>query len=126
MFQYLSPIRCHCSSRRRESKLQCFCRNMKLLSNSSPEYQLMDLNRHSVTSYLNDETTRAAINNKMFKRLAPIGGELHEVGLAKSEIEHTGPITVGFFILQYAGLRMLELYYNFILQRFEILTSMRR
>ena len=33
--------------------------------------------------------------------------------LVKSEIEHRKPTIVGFFILQYAKLRMLELYYNF-------------
>ena len=31
----------------------------------------------------------------------------------KSTIEHREPIIVGFFIIQYAKLRMLELYYNF-------------
>ena len=31
----------------------------------------------------------------------------------KSAIEHREPIIVGFFILQYAKLRMLELYYNY-------------
>ena len=33
--------------------------------------------------------------------------------LVKSNIQHREPIIVGFFILQYATLRMLELYYNF-------------
>ena len=33
--------------------------------------------------------------------------------MAKAEIEHREPIIVGFLILQYAKLRMLELYYNF-------------
>ena len=33
--------------------------------------------------------------------------------MAKAEIEHREPIIVGFFILQYAKFRMLELYYNF-------------
>ena len=33
--------------------------------------------------------------------------------LIKLEIEHREPIIVGFFILEYAKLRMLELYYNF-------------
>ena len=32
--------------------------------------------------------------------------------LVKSTIEHREPIIVGLFILQYAKLRMLELYYN--------------
>ena len=35
------------------------------------------------------------------------------VELVKSEIEHREPIIVGFFILQYAKLKMLELCYNF-------------
>ena len=38
---------------------------------------------------------------------------LYEVELAKAQIEHKEPIIVRFFILQYAKLRMLELYYNF-------------
>ena len=33
--------------------------------------------------------------------------------LLKSTIEHREPIIVGFFILQYAKLRMLDFYYNF-------------
>ena len=49
----------------------------------------------------------------MFKRLNHITDQLYEVELVKSEIEHREPIIVGFFILQYAKLRMLELYYNF-------------
>ena len=39
--------------------------------------------------------------------------QLYEVEHVKSEIEHREPIIVGFFILQYAKLRTLELYYNF-------------
>ena len=42
-----------------------------------------------------------------------INDQLYEVELAKAEIEHREPIIVGFFILQYAELRMLELYCNF-------------
>ena len=41
-----------------------------------------------------------------------MNNSLYEVELAKAEIEHKEPIIVGFFILQYAKLRMLELYYN--------------
>ena len=45
----------------------------------------------------------------MFKRLNHITDQPYEVELVKSEIEHREPIIVGFFILQYAKLRMLEL-----------------
>ena len=86
---------------------------MKLLANSSYGYQIMDRSRHTVTKYLNDEKTHSAINNKLFKRLNCITDQLYEVELVKSEIGHREPIIVGFFILPYANLRMLELYWYF-------------
>ena len=74
----------------------------------------MDRSRHTVTKYLTDEKkTHSAINSKMFKRLNLITDRLFEVELIKSEFEHREPIIVGFFILQNAKLRMLELYYDF-------------
>ena len=86
---------------------------MKLLANGSYGYQIMDRSRHTVTKYLNDGKTHGAINTKIFKRLDHINDQLYEVELAKAEIEHREPIIVGFFILQYAKLRLLELYYIF-------------
>ena len=86
---------------------------MNLLGNSSYGYQIIDRSRHTVIKYLNDEETHSAINSKMFKRLNHITDELYEIELVKTEIVHKEPIIVGFFILQYAKLRMLELYYNF-------------
>ena len=86
---------------------------MKLLSNSSYGYQIMDRSRHTVTKYLTDEKTHSAVNSNLFKRLNHITDQLYEVELVKSEIEHKEPIIVRFFILQYKKLRMMELYYNF-------------
>ena len=85
----------------------------KLLANISYGYQIMERNRHTVTKYLSDEKTHAAINSKLFKKLDHVNNSLYEVELAKAQIEHKEPIIVGFFILQYAKLRMLELYSNF-------------
>ena len=73
---------------------------MKLLANSSYGYQIMDRSQHLVTKYLDDEKAHNAINSKMLKRLNHITGQLYEVELVKSEIEHREPIIVGFFILQ--------------------------
>ena len=86
---------------------------MKLLANCSYDYQIMDRSRHTATKYLSDEKTHAAINSELFKKLDHINNSLYEVELARAEIEQKEPIIVGFFILQYAKLRMLELYYNF-------------
>ena len=76
---------------------------MKLLGNSFYGYQIMDRSRQTNTKYLNDEKTHKAINEK----------DLFKKDLLKSTIEHRESIIVGSFILQYAKLRMLELYYNF-------------
>ena len=40
---------------------------MKLLDNSSYGYQIMPRSRHTVTKYLTDEKTHAAINSKLLK-----------------------------------------------------------
>ena len=82
---------------------------MKFLANSSYRYQIMDRSRQTVTKYLNDEKIHSAIDNKLFKRPNSITDHLYEAELVESEIEHRKPIVVGFFILQYAKLRMLEL-----------------
>ena len=75
---------------------------MKLLANSSYGYQIMNWSRHTVKKYFTD--TKHPFNNSKL---------LYEFELAKAPIEHKEPIIVGFFILQYAKLRRLELYYNF-------------
>ena len=42
-----------------------------------------------------------------------MNNSLYDVELVKTQIEHKEPIIVGFFILQYAKLQKLELYYIF-------------
>ena len=87
---------------------------MKLLGNcSSYGYQIMDRSRHTITKDLGDENTNIAINEKFFKRSNVVKKNLYEVELLKSKIEHREPINVGFFILHYIKLRILELSYNF-------------
>ena len=83
---------------------------MKLLANSSYGKQIMNPSRYTVTNYLTDEKTHGAIKTKLFKRLDHMNHQLYEVEMAKAKIEHRGPIIGGFFVLQYAKLRMLELY----------------
>ena len=75
--------------------------NMKLLTNSSYGYQIMDCSRHTVTKYLTDEETHSANNSKLFKRPNHITDQLYGIELFKSEIEHREPIIVGSFIWQY-------------------------
>ena len=93
---------------------------MKLLANSSYSYQTMDRSRNTVTKYPSDEKTHAAIKSKLFKKLDHKNNSVYEAELAKPQIEHREPIIVGFFILQYAKLWMLELFYNFFTRFFDV------
>ena len=52
-------------------------------------------------------------SHSYYLRLDHINDQLYEVELAKAEIEHRETIIVGFFIFQYAKLRIKELYYKF-------------
>ena len=78
----------------------------KLPANSSYGYQIVDRSGHFVTKYLSNEATHGAIHTKCFERLDH-NDQLYEVKLAKAEIEQREPIIVGFFIFQYAELRIL-------------------
>ena len=90
---------------------------MKLLDNSSYGYQIMDRSRHTITNFFwNDEKTHKAKNEPLFKWLNTVQKDLYEFELLNSTIEHKELIIVGFYILQYAKLRMLELYYNFFVK----------
>ena len=55
-----------------------------------------------------------SINEPLFRRLNTVDTSFSEVKLLKLTIEHREPILVGFFTLQFAKLRVLELYYNFV------------
>ena len=83
---------------------------MKLLANISYGDHIMDRSRHTATKYLTDKKTHGAIFSELFKKLDHANNSLYEIELAKAQIE---PIIIGFFILQCAKLRMLELYGNF-------------
>ena len=85
---------------------------MKRLADSSCGYRA-DRSRHTITNILNNEKAHKAISGNFFKRLNYLNNNLYEVQAVKSDLEHQEPIIAGFFILQYAQLRMLELFYNF-------------
>ena len=98
-----------CRQRDENSNSSVVAETRKLLANSSYGYQIMDCSQHTVTKYLTDEKRHSAINKKMFKRPKHNADHLYEVEVVKPEIEHREPIIVGFFILQYAKQRLLEL-----------------
>ena len=83
---------------------------MKLLPKRSYDYHKMDRRRNNVKHCLGDVREHSVKKGKLFKKLTQANKAMYESELAESEIEHKNPKFVGFFVLQYAKLRMLELY----------------
>ena len=84
---------------------------MKLIGNSSYGYQIMDrLYEHQVRERI---TGGQIFNNRFFKTINELPEQIYEVEMSKTSIEHKEPIILGFFILQYTKLTMLQLKYNF-------------
>ena len=85
---------------------------MKLIGNSSYGYQIMDRSKHSKTQYVVGAEVDKLLNEWNFKNLNVLPSALHEVEMVNSEVNHKETIIVGFFILQFAKLTMLQLLYN--------------
>ena len=85
----------------------------KLLSNSSYGSILINKSKHCNINYMkNRHKIMNKVNSLNFKNLDKINNDLYEVETYKKKIVMDNPIQIGFFILQYAKLRMLEFYYD--------------
>ena len=85
----------------------------KLLSNSAYGSVYINKTKHCNIKYLdNKEKAVKMINSSNFKNLDIITNSVYEVEMYKNQIKMDNPIQIGFFILQYAKLRMLEFYYD--------------
>jgi hypothetical protein len=113
------PFQEEVSNARREGDLDpnksIISDTMKLLGNSGYGSLILDKTRHQNVSYLKGKpAVSLKINDPKFKKCTELGDDIYEVEMAKSSIDLNIPITLGYFILQYAKLRMLELYYDCI------------
>lgn len=78
---------------------------------------LMDKLKHREVKYVRGEDEVAQfINSRRFKKVTTLDeyNELYEVELRKKVLNIDIPLQIGFTILQYAKLRMLEMYYDFV------------
>ena len=85
----------------------------KLLGNSAYGKTLTNLAKHCHVRYVDDKGTQNLINEPLFRKLTPLTEEVTEVESAKATINWNLPLQIGFFVYQYAKLRMLQFYYDF-------------
>ena len=87
----------------------------KTVGNAGYGRFLMDVSRHEDVSYEEDEDKVArAINSCFFKDMDELDEGVYELKSGKKRVKLDLPIQVGFFVYNYAKLKMLEFYYHFI------------
>lgn len=70
--------------------------------------------KHRDIKYCTDDEASNLINESRFRTLNPIDDNLYEVELNKKSIKLDLPHHIGFFVYQYAKLRMLQFHYDFL------------
>ena len=87
---------------------------MKLLGNSAYGKTVTNVDRHRKVKYCTEVGTSSHINNKRFRQLDVVAEDAYEVTSNKARVTYDLPHHIGFFVYQYAKLRMLEFYYDFV------------
>ena len=87
---------------------------MKLIGNSSYGKLITNKEKHHDTVYVDESEAGTEIIDKHFYSLAELPDGYYEVEKTKKKINLDLPIHLGVFILNYAKLRMLEFYYDFL------------
>ena len=87
---------------------------MKLLGNSAYGKTVTNVDRHRDVKYCTEGGTSTLISNKRFRQLDVVTDDAYEVTSSKARVTYDLPLHIGFFVYQYAKLRMLEFYYDFV------------
>ena len=87
---------------------------MKLLGNSGYGKTVTNVDRHRDIKYCTEVGTSALVSNKRFRQLDVVAEDAYEVTSRKARVTYDLPHHIGFFVYQYAKLRMLEFYYDFV------------
>ena len=81
---------------------------MKLLGNSAYGKTVTNIDRHREVKYCTEVGTSACVNNKRFRQLDVVTEDAYEITSNKVRLKYDLPLHIGFFVYQYAKLRMLQ------------------
>ena len=87
---------------------------MKLLGNSAYGKTVTNVDRHRNVKYCTEVGTSACVNNKRFRQLDVVTDDAYEITSSKARVIYDLPHHIGFFVYQYAKLRMQQFYYDFV------------
>ena len=77
------------------------------------------MDRHRDVNYCTENAASLMVNDRRFRQLHVVVDDPYEIEMKKKTVTYTMSIHVGFFVLQYAKMRMLQFYYEFIIRYLE-------
>ena len=85
----------------------------KLLGNSAYGKTIENLGKHYRVYYV--ENSSKLINDPLFRKQTTVADNIEEIEMAQKRIRWNLPLQIGYFVYQYAKLRMLQFYYDCLL-----------
>ena len=87
----------------------------KLVGNSAYGSMIMNKLKHSSVEYVEGDTEACKkANEPTFKAMTELSDNFFEIEMQKKRIKLDLPIQIGYMILQYAKLKMLQFYFDFL------------
>ena len=87
---------------------------MKFLGNSGYGKSITYVDRHREVNYCTEKAISLMFNDRRFRQLDIVIDDAYEIEMSKKTVRYAMPVHVGFFVMQYAKMRMLQFYYDFI------------
>ena len=81
---------------------------------SGYEKTITNVDRHRDVKYCTEKAASLMVNDRRFRQLDVVVGDAYEIVMNKKTVTYALPVHVGFFVLQYAKMRMLQIYYDLI------------
>lgn len=98
----------------RDPALKSSGENWKTLGNSLYGKTVTNKQRHKDHMVVPDEKVGSLVNSSRFHKMEEVGEIAYEVSLDKKKIKEDLPVTVAFFVYNYAKLRQLQFVYDFL------------
>ncbi|KAI8484923.1 hypothetical protein Bbelb_373300 [Branchiostoma belcheri] len=101
----------------RDKSKKIIADTMKLIGNSAYGKTVTNKEKQLDVEFCRDAVTATRrINTPRFRHVEEVADDFYEMQLTKKVIKFNLPIQIGFFVYQYAKLRMLEFYYDFMIK----------
>ncbi|XP_071834987.1 uncharacterized protein [Apostichopus japonicus] len=88
----------------------------KLMGNSAYGTTVTNKEKHLNVSICDENNVFQKVNDPFFRRLTQLTSNIYEVEQYVRKVKLDLPIQIGYFVYQYAKLRMLQFYYDFMLK----------